>query len=315
MSRRTLFVYLLVASATFAAQSSASRQEGKLITSGSADSLWIELYETPARLMVDRVPVSRDGTFVVNVIPTSFYEVRVVTSHGVRITSDHVQFRQGQPVEIRLPASRSEAPNPAGPISVRRLSHKPAKPVRRLMREADSFADKGNLQASTETLERLLAADPDWFEAWNNLGARRLTIGRHAEAAEAFTQALRIDPNNAGALTNLGLTKLFLRQPADAERAAIGAEKIAPGTPRTAYVYGLALLQQQKQPAIALEALRHAATLIPRALLASAEWHCRHDDLAACEKDLRAFLRTPPGPNHANAEKWLALLTQNRPQH
>ncbi len=312
MSVRTLFVYLFAAFATFAAQSSLSRQEGKLITSGSADSLWVEIYESPGRLLVDRVPVTRDGSFVVNVVPTGFYEARVVTSHGARITSDHVQFRHGQPVEIRLPASATAATPPGGPISARRLSYKPAKPIRRLMREADSLADKGNLKASAETLERLLAADPAWFEAWNNLGARRLTIGQHTEAADAFRRALEIDPNNAGALTNLGLTQLFLRQPAEAERAAIRAEQLSPGTPRTAYVYGMALLQQDKRPDVALDALHKAAAIIPRALLASAEWECRHDHFAACEKDLQGFLRTPQGPNHAQAEKWLALVKKQR---
>lgn len=312
MSVRTLFVSLLTALVTFAAQAPTSRHEGKLITNTSADTLWVELYESPGHTLADRVPVSRDGAFVVNAVSSQLYEARVVTSHGNRITAEHVQFRHGQPVEIRLPASATGAPAPAGPISARRLSYKPAKPARRLMREANSLAEKGNLAASADTLQRLLAGDPEWFEAWNNLGARRLTIGQPAEAADAFRHALAIDPYNAATLTNLGLAQLFLRQPAEAERAAIRANQLSPGAPRTAYVLGMALLQQEKKPAEALDALHQAAVVIPRALLAAAEWQCRHDDFAACENDLQSFLRTPASPQHAQAEKWLAMIKKQR---
>ena len=289
-----------------------TRHEGKLITNGSTDNLWVELYDNPSHLLAERVPVNRDGTFTVNASSTQLYEVRVVTSHGARITSEHLQFRLGQPLEIRLPKSMTDGPPPAGPISAIRLAHKPVKTARRLLRESESLAEHGNLAASAERLQQALAADPNWFEAWNNLGSRRLTLGQYAAAADAFRQALAIDSNNATVHSNLGLALLFLRQPLEAEESARRALRLDPGAARASYVAGMALLQQNKRPAEGLEALRAAVAVIPRALLAIAEWHCRHDNMAACETELRTFLRTPRGPNHEAVEKWLELLRKQR---
>jgi len=143
VSVRTLFVCLLIAISSAAAQPAMTRHECKLVTNGSADTLWVELYDNPSHLLADRVPVNRDGTFTVNAHSTQLYEVRVVTSHGARITSEHVQFRQVQPMEIRLPKSTTDVSAPAGPISILRLAHKPVKAARRLLRESDSLAEHG----------------------------------------------------------------------------------------------------------------------------------------------------------------------------
>jgi hypothetical protein len=59
-----------------------------------------------------------------------------------------------------------------------------------------------------------------------------------------------------------------------------------------------------------LAALQVAAAELPRATLAMAEWHCRHKNLGGCESELKTFLKTPRGPNHEAAEKWLARLKE-----
>lgn len=272
--------------------------------------LWVEVYDNPGHMLTDRQPVQRDGTFTVNAEGSKIYELRVVTRHGDRITSDHVQFRPGQPVEIRMPKSYGEGPRPAGPISALRLSHKPVKAAKRLVQEAESLAVSGQIPASAERLTKALEADPNWFEAWNNLGTRRMQMGEYGPAAEAFRHALAIDANNSTVQSNLGLALLFLREPAGAEAAARRALQLEPDSVRATYVAGLAMLQQNKQPAEALANLRTASKLLPRALLTTAEWSCRHNDMEGCATDLRAFLKTPRGPNHEKAERWLSEVKQ-----
>lgn len=313
MSFRIRFVSFLILTGMAAAQSAASRHEGKLLTDGSADTLWVELYDYSGHRLLDRAPVNRDGSFTVNAVDAQFYEVRVVTSRGDRVTSDNVRFQNGQPAEIRLPKTAAEGPLPAGPVSVRRLAHKPEKTARRLVREAETLASDGQWPASAERLEKALETDPNWFEVWNNLGSRRLRLGQYAEAATAFRRALAIDANDAIAHSNLGLALLFLREPAAAEEAANRALQLDPAYPQASYVAGLALLQQNKWTGEALSRLREAAKTLPRARLATAEWHCRHNDLTSCAADLRTFLRTPRGPNHEAAERWLEKVTRNMP--
>jgi tetratricopeptide (TPR) repeat protein len=261
------------------------------------------------------VPVNRDGTFTVNANSAHLYEIRVVTSHGTQIYSEHTQFRQGQPLELRLPKSNTSAPAPGGPISALRLSHKPAKAARRLLQQAETLAGEGNLAASADRLQEALAADPNWFEAWNNLGSRRLTLGQNAEAADAFRHALAIDSKSAIVHSNLGLAQLFLRQPLEAEESARRALQLDPAMVRASYVMGMALLQQNKRQDEALAELKTASATLPHARLAIAEWQCRHNEFGPCETELKAYLKTPRTANHAVAERWLGILhkQQKRP--
>jgi tetratricopeptide (TPR) repeat protein len=312
VSIRTGLVCFFAGALIAIAQPQVARHEGKLISEGSPEHLWVEVHDAQAHMMADRVPVNRDGSFVVNVNSSQMYEIRIVTRHGERVTGEFLQFRPGQPLEMRLPKSLTAGPPPAGPISILRLSHKPTKFVKKLASESDSLASNGQLPASVERLEKALEADPNWFEAWNNLGSRRLQMGKHAEAVEAFRRAAAIDPNNALVQSNLGLALLFTRDAAGAEEAARKSLLIEPDGPRAKYVKGMALLQQHKRPEEGLESLRASSKVMPRALLATAEWSCRHNDFAGCETDLRAFLRTPKGPNHEAAEKWLSEVKKAR---
>eukprot|EP00456_Euglypha_rotunda_P040964 TRINITY_DN31742_c0_g1_i2.p2 TRINITY_DN31742_c0_g1~~TRINITY_DN31742_c0_g1_i2.p2 ORF type:complete len:143 (-),score=18.19 TRINITY_DN31742_c0_g1_i2:95-523(-) len=136
-------------------------------------------------------------------------------------------------------------------------------------------------------------------------------MGQYSQAAEAFRQALRIDVNSSMVQSNLGLALLFLREPVAAEAAARRALVLEPDSPKASYVAGMALLQQNKRPEEALAALRMASKEMPKALLATAEWHCRHDEFGPCVADLKTFLRTPRGPNHEVAERWLGELKKH----
>lgn len=313
MSTRTLFVSLLFVS-LLAAQPLSQRHEGKIISNSATETLYVEVYEGNGHMLTDRAVVNRDGTFAVNVAPSRAYEVRVVTRNGDRLFSDYITYRPGVPWELRMPGENAATPLPANPISVTRLAHKPAKNALKLAREAETLAGRGELNASTERLLRVTEADPKWFEAWNNLGARHIATGQYNAAVDAFRTALSIDPNDATVHSNLGLAYLFLRRAPDAEAAAARALKLDPGSARASYVAGLALLQQDKNTAEALATLRAAGKELPRALLAIAEWKCRHDDFPGCRTELKSFLNTPRGPNHESAEKWLKLVEKQLPR-
>ena len=55
-----------------------------------------------------------------------------------------------------------------------------------------------------EIFERVLAANPDIPEAWNNDGVALYGLGRIEEASESYDRCLALDPENLDAMRNKG---------------------------------------------------------------------------------------------------------------
>ena len=55
-----------------------------------------------------------------------------------------------------------------------------------------------------EIFERVLAANPDIPEAWNNKGVALYGLGRIEEANESYDRCLALDPENLDAMRNKG---------------------------------------------------------------------------------------------------------------
>ena len=60
-----------------------------------------------------------------------------------------------------------------------------------------------------EALRQAVRIDPEYVNAWNNLGAAYVELKRYNDAIEASRQAVRIDPENANAWYNLGVAYAF----------------------------------------------------------------------------------------------------------
>jgi tetratricopeptide (TPR) repeat protein len=65
-------------------------------------------------------------------------------------------------------------------------------------------AKKKEYDAALEIFERVLAANPDIPEAWNNKGVTLYGLGRIEEANECYDRCLALDPENLDALRNKG---------------------------------------------------------------------------------------------------------------
>jgi tetratricopeptide (TPR) repeat protein len=300
---------LAAAACSAFSQPNTQRFDGKVVTSGSADRLVVEIISNSAGNISDRAYVSADGSFQLSAIPGISYELRVLSERGERIHTDYQTLRQGQSIELRLPASRTKQEAlPGGPISAARLGHKPSKRAMGMFRKASELAEGGDLSASVQQLEQAVREDPNWCEAWNNLGARRLTMGLFDAAEEAFRRALHIDANLAAVRANLALTLLFLRRPAEAETEASSALKLDPASYRAEYTMGMALLQQNRDTEQALTLLRRAAARIPQARLTIAQWHYARKDLKSCANELRQFLKSGATSKREEAKKQLGAV-------
>jgi len=73
---------------------------------------------------------------------------------------------------------------------------------------AGYLQEGGALDRSAALLEAVLAAHPDYAEAYNSLGVVRSRQGRHAEARAAFRKVLELDPTSAKAYENLAVDEM-----------------------------------------------------------------------------------------------------------
>ena len=73
---------------------------------------------------------------------------------------------------------------------------------------AGYLQEAGALERSIAVLEAILAAHPDYADAYNSLGVAYSRLGRHGEARAAFERVLQLDPTSATAYENLGVDQL-----------------------------------------------------------------------------------------------------------
>ena len=77
---------------------------------------------------------------------------------------------------------------------------------------AGYLQEAGALDRSIAVLEAILAAHPDYADAYNSLGVAYSRLGRHGEARAAFERVLQLDPTSATAYENLGRRPARRRQ-------------------------------------------------------------------------------------------------------
>jgi tetratricopeptide (TPR) repeat protein len=73
---------------------------------------------------------------------------------------------------------------------------------------AGYLQELGALDRSAALLDAVVAAHPDYAEAYNSLGIVYSRQGRHAEARAAYRKVLELDPTSAKAYENLGVDEL-----------------------------------------------------------------------------------------------------------
>lgn len=136
----------------------------------------------------------------------------------------------------------------------------------------------GHPERATDLFLRLARLAPNQWQAWNNLGANYLALGRFEEAQTAFRRAVKMAPSSAPAQANLGRSLLHLGRPREAFVAFDHAQKAAPRDQEItgAWLRLAETLATQAAAAIEQRQFREARDLlqlVARPLADSASWH------------------------------------------
>jgi tetratricopeptide (TPR) repeat protein len=174
--------------------------------------------------------------------------------------------------------------------------------------------ESGRLGEAAAAYEGVIAAFPDDFESWNNLGNVRAAIGDPDGAADAFQRAIALRPDIVEMVFNL--SEVLAAAQRDEERRAVMREaaRVSPDDARVQTELGLAESTLRDFEA-AERAYRTAIRLDPRSLSAHLELGLllenlnRTGELAALVEDGKA--RGLAGPEFGFIEAW-SLRRQGR---
>jgi tetratricopeptide (TPR) repeat protein len=157
-------------------------------------------------------------------------------------------------------------------VSLYELQHKPPANARVLVSKANSMLKHGQYAETVKTMLQALAADPDYWEAANDLGCAYLKLGQQRSAQEAFQRAIDIDPENAIAYTNMGMSALVEGDYKLAKQSALSALRIEPDLLEAMAVQGLSEVGEGHWTAEARKLLEPARDFLPAADRVCRDW-------------------------------------------
>ncbi len=232
---------------------------GRLDAPGLADlnRLRVQICEIGGRRVIAETLPDLYGNFELRA-PTGTYEIRVLSLHGNVIHQESVSFPTPYSHVLKL-SSAERVISGLRQISLQRLQHKVPKAAAKAYKAAHDASAKGRTNEAILALTRAVTTDPDYFEAWNNLGVQHLREGHAAEAAHCFEQAIRLDSADPLAETNYAFALLLLKRFPEAEQAARAGVRADADSPRARFYLALSLLEQRKPTKEALFHLERAS--------------------------------------------------------
>ena len=164
-----------------------------------------------------------------------------------------------------------------------------------------------DFQGAVKAYERVVAAAPDDWESWNNLGNARRALDDHMGSLEASRRAVEINPRSAPVRLNYATSLEYAGNVDEAEREL---RRIAQDFPTDANTMRelFLLLKNQYREEEATDAIEEAVRRAPRDVelgLALASHHLAQRHHAASEEAYRRVLTL----DSANALAWLGVAT------
>ena len=255
-----------------------------------------------------RADVGSGGGFEFRDVPSGQYKLSVTTLNGDMIHHEYVSLNSmTNHISVQLPEQKVGRPA-SGTVSAAKLRHKIPSKARKEFEKGVEAARKNDSASAIGHLAKATELDPGYMEAHNNLGVQHLKANAYVTALALFQKAVELDPGAREPLVNLAATLVTMERPEEAESAARKAIRLDGSAVMARYFLGLALLRQQKNTPEALDNLRRASEIIPRARLAIAEVAQKRGDVAQAKEELRAYLNSGKARDRHSVETWLAEL-------
>ena len=234
-------------------------------------ALTVELL-TNGSSVAESTSLGGDGSFEFHSVPLGVYQLRITGSGGSVLHHEQVIINgPNQLLSINLPR-RGSADRSAGPtVSIRQLQHKVPAPAQKEFSKGQTAARKRDYQAALDHFQKAVDIDPEFADAYSNIGVAEVSLGRLEQAAEQLQKAVNLVPDHTLAIANLSIVLSQLKRYGDAGQAARQALKLDPSLVRMRYILAVSLTREPGHETEALDNLERAAGEIPKARLLAAD--------------------------------------------
>lgn len=241
------------------------------ITSSSplASGLTVELSGNGMRF--ETAFVNSDNSFEFRSATPGMHQLRVLTANGQVLYQEYVSVNPNQSLSIHLPEQPQAKRSGGSTVSLQQLQHKVPLAAQKAFEKGEHAAVKGDLDQARTCFEEAIARDPEFADAYNELGGVNASQSRFAEAADQFQKAINLVPEHRKALPNLSIVLAKMERFHEAGQVARRALQFVPGDSRMHYILAASLVDENGNLDEILGHLDRAAADIPSAHLVAAD--------------------------------------------
>ena len=259
----------------------------------------------------ESVAVRPDNTFEFRSVSQGMHQLRVLGSTGQILHEEFVSIvSPAQTLSIRI-TDPPDASRAAGSVvSVQSLRHKVPPAARKAFDNGEQAVTKGDLVKAQALFGEAVTIDPEFADAYNELGGVDAELKHLPEAAEQFQKAVDLVPEHPMAVVNLSIVLARLQRLHEAGQVARRALQIAPADGRLHYILGASLLQDGAAPDVIIAEFERATASVRAAHIIAAELLAKEGRQEAAIQHLETYLSTaaPDDALRGRAEAHLAAL-------
>jgi len=245
--------------------------------------------------MAERVEVNPDGSFEFRHALPGIYTLSVTDARGANLYDERVSISGSNDyLSIPLPSVSKAASSGHGTVSIRQLEHTVPADAQKAYTRGQRAALKGDSQYAMDQFHVALSIDPEFADAYNELGAVQASLGNLTDAAKQFQKAVDLVPDHRRALPNLCIVLAGLQRYGEAGPVAARALRIDPANAKLHFILAISLITGQQDPDQALDHLQRAAAEIPSAHMVAAELLLKTGRTAEARNHLEEYLRSVP---------------------
>jgi tetratricopeptide (TPR) repeat protein len=215
----------------------------------------------------DRVAISdvrSDGTFDFPSVPSGLYRLAFTDPRGDVIYETEVSVGGAKVIQVSIPDQRVNRP-PSGGVSVAQLMHPPDRKAVQAALAAQKLSAAGDYAGAAEKLERAVQISPDFADAYANLAAQHIRLGKYPQALDEIARAAEIAGPTALSLCNAAAAQVALGRQSQAMDSLWRALELDPQYAQAHYLLGGLLSNDLRTLSEAVLHLEQAAQTMPAA--------------------------------------------------